>query len=166
MPGLSKKNKIYQNGIEITEIIDFKNWEPGYEYTKNISLKNLNSKTIRLAYEWVLFCNFIFCLSLTWQILFIIKRIPNTRYFATIYPKIITLSPGTTFNLPITFKPLEKVLYEDFVDFTFHESQIKFQIPLKGQLPNFNLDFIESIDFGICAAFECINKEVQITNLR
>jgi hypothetical protein len=47
----NKKVKVYVKGVEITDVVDFKNWQPGYEYTKNIKLKNLNTKSIRLTYE-------------------------------------------------------------------------------------------------------------------
>ena len=50
-PQSKRSNKIFQNGVEVTEIIDFKGWQPGFEYTKNVTLKNLNSKTVRLAYK-------------------------------------------------------------------------------------------------------------------
>lgn len=45
------KNIIFQNGVEVSESIVFKGWQPGYEYTKNIKLKNLNTKSVRLNYE-------------------------------------------------------------------------------------------------------------------
>ena len=36
-------------------------------------------------------------------------RIPVTRFFTTKYPQPIVLSSGTSLNLPVTFRPLEKV---------------------------------------------------------
>lgn len=45
-------------------------------------------------------------------------RVPASRFFTTLYPKPIVLSAGTSYTLPITFRPLEKVLYEDAVEFS------------------------------------------------
>ena len=36
-------------------------------------------------------------------------RSPSSRFFTTLYPKPIVLSSGTSFTLPVTFRPLEKV---------------------------------------------------------
>ena len=43
---------------------------------------------------------------------------PKTRFFSTLYPKPVTLSAGTSFTLPITFRPLERVQYDDSITFT------------------------------------------------
>ena len=56
------------------------------------------------------------------QVLLLIRyyyfiRIPKSRFFATLYPKPILLSPGTTFQLPITFKPMENIRYTDCIEF-------------------------------------------------
>ena len=47
----SKKPKLYVKGVEISDEINFKSWSQGFEYTKNIKLKNLNTKSVRISYE-------------------------------------------------------------------------------------------------------------------
>ena len=49
-------------------------------------------------------------------------RVPESRFFSTLYPKPLFLSAGSSFTLPITFRPLEKVLYEDKIVFYFKVS--------------------------------------------
>ena len=44
-------------------------------------------------------------------------RVPDSRFFTTLYPQPIVLSAGTSFTLPVTFRPLEKTPYEDKVEF-------------------------------------------------
>lgn len=44
-------------------------------------------------------------------------RNPSSRYFTTLYPQPIALGAGNSFILPITFRPLEKTVYEDQVEF-------------------------------------------------
>ena len=48
---------------------------------------------------------------------FLSCSVPNSRFFTTLYPKPIVLSAGTSFSLPITFRPLEKDVYEDRIEF-------------------------------------------------
>lgn len=44
--------KIVQNyGIEVNEGIQWKAWEPGGEYTKQITLKNVQVKTQKINYK-------------------------------------------------------------------------------------------------------------------
>ena len=85
-------------------------------------------------------------------------------FFATLYPKQISLSPGTTFNLPVTFRPLEKIVYKDAISFYFHDFQHEFAVPLIGSLPVFKLDFQKSLDFGMCNAFENVVQEIELKN--
>jgi hypothetical protein len=51
MKSPSKKSIIFFNGIEIKTILDFRNWNLGFEYTKNVSIKNLNTKSVRITYQ-------------------------------------------------------------------------------------------------------------------
>ncbi len=46
-----KANRVVHNGIEVNSFVDFKNWQPGYEYTKNVFIKNFNSKSLKVSYE-------------------------------------------------------------------------------------------------------------------
>jgi len=38
------------------------------------------------------------------------------------YPQPLTLSPGNAFSLPVTFRPLENVVYEDQIEFSTNVS--------------------------------------------
>jgi hypothetical protein len=46
-----KSSLMYINGIEITANVGFTGWQPGFEYTKNINFKNLNTKSVRIIYK-------------------------------------------------------------------------------------------------------------------
>jgi hypothetical protein len=76
------------------------------------------------------------------------------------------LSPGTTFNLPITFRPLEKNIYNDEITFHFHDFQHDFAVSVLGSLPVFKLEVVKLLDFGMCNAFENVEQEVELKNLR
>ena len=90
---------------------------------------------------------------------------PKSRTFTTLHPKIISLSPGTTFTLPITFRPLEKIKYEDYIEINQIDFQKVFKIPLKAILPQYKIDFVNELDMGPCSAGECVTKDIRIKNL-
>ncbi|KAB1279385.1 Cilia- and flagella-associated protein 65 [Camelus dromedarius] len=79
-----KKRVIW--GIEVAEKLQWKGWELGKEITKNLVLKNLSLKIQKIKY-----------------------RPPKTKFFFTVIPQPIFLSPGITLSLPIIFRPLEEV---------------------------------------------------------
>jgi len=127
-------------GIEVTNNLNWEHWEPGGEYTQKLILKNVNVKTKKLKY-----------------------RIPNTQFFTTRYPQPITLSSGTSISLPITFKPLVKDRYEEFIEFLTKDG--KFKIAMKASLPEAQLKLPDSINFGMCAVKDQMTVKFEITNI-
>lgn len=91
---------------------------------------------------------------------------PQTKSFATLFSKTITLSPGTTFTLPITFRPLEKVAYEDFVELYQIDFQKSFKIPLIAKLPEYKIELDKTINLGPCSIGEFVSLTVKIKNNR
>jgi cilia- and flagella-associated protein 65 len=137
-------NVIYSNGVEITSsIIEFSGWHPGFEYTKNLNFKNLNTKTVKLMYV-----------------------IPKTKTFTTLFPKQIALSPGTTFSLPITFRPLNKVDYYDELELHQLDFDTKLSVKLVAKLPQFKLEIQESLNLGCACVNEIISGQVVLNNKR
>jgi hypothetical protein len=97
------------------------------------------------------------------RLMIVDARIPKTRFFVTLYPKLICLSPGTSYNLPITFKPLENVAYDDTIKFHI-DSGKSFDVQINGLLPHYDLDVLPTLDLGSCNAFESVSKLIKITN--
>ncbi len=91
---------------------------------------------------------------------------PKTRFFSSLFPKVICLSPGTTFVLPITFRPLDKIRYEDYIEVNQVEFGKSFKIPLIANLPQFKINFDNELNIGSCAVNEMISKKIKIYNLR
>ncbi|CAH3043041.1 unnamed protein product, partial [Porites evermanni] len=126
-------------GIEVADSVTWQGWEPGGEYTQQIVLKNVQIKTQKLQY-----------------------KSPSSRFFTTLYPKPIVLSSGTSFTLPVTFRPLEKGQYEDCIEFETHEGV--FSIPMKAVLPKADIAVPDSLKFGMCAVKDSVEVVFQITN--
>jgi hypothetical protein len=61
--------------------------EPGGEYVKNITIKNVVMKTQKIKYQ-----------------------LPQTRYFSMEFPETQTLSAGMKWTVPVTFRPVAKVI--------------------------------------------------------
>ena len=47
----SPKVPTYLHGVEVTPSVAFGGWQAGFEYTKNICLNNLNTKSVKVTYE-------------------------------------------------------------------------------------------------------------------
>eukprot|EP00794_Sanderia_malayensis_P017503 gene17503-19253_t len=126
-------------GLEVSDGVVWQGWEPGGEYTKNITLRNVDIKTKKLKY-----------------------RLPCSRFFTTKYPQEIILSSGTTVNLPVTFRPLDQNVYEEKI--LFETKNGKFSVPIKAILPEVDLHIPETVDFGPCAVGDQMQKSFEIIN--
>ncbi|XP_040609232.1 cilia- and flagella-associated protein 65 isoform X3 [Mesocricetus auratus] len=113
-------------GIEVAEELQWKGWELGKESTRNLSLKNLSLKIQKIKY-----------------------RPPKTKFFFTILPQPIFLSPGITFTLPITFRPLEEKEYTDRL--WLEKEEGVFCVSLKASLPCHKLACPSSLQLPMCA---------------
>ncbi|KAK7484650.1 hypothetical protein BaRGS_00024058, partial [Batillaria attramentaria] len=87
---------------------------------------------------------------------------PTTRFFTTLYPKQVVLSAGTSFTLPVTFRPLEKVKYEDSI--TFRTKEGEFSVPLHAVLPVTVITVPDTLDFQMCASHDCITVTFEVIN--
>ncbi|XP_073160973.1 cilia- and flagella-associated protein 65 isoform X1 [Lepidochelys kempii] len=116
-------------GIEVAEALHWHGWELGKEFTKHLSLKNVHVKTQKLSY-----------------------RPPATRFFITVFPQPIVLSPGMSLTLPIIFRPLEKKEYEDSI--CFEKPEGEFSVALRATLPRHKLLFPDTIQLPLCAVHD------------
>ncbi|XP_063674986.1 cilia- and flagella-associated protein 65-like isoform X4 [Bolinopsis microptera] len=132
-----------RNGILLTSQITWNTWEPGGEYTKVIKIKNVDTKTHKIKY-----------------------KTPKNKCFSTKYPQTITLCSGNTAKIPITFKPLEKELYSDQVEFCTRTD--KFTVNVQAVLPRYSIDLPHSLGFETCGiqttaikTFTLVNKSIE-----
>ncbi|XP_071475534.1 cilia- and flagella-associated protein 65 [Marmota flaviventris] len=124
-----KQNKVKKRviwGIEVAEELQWKGWELGKETTKNLVLKNLSLKTQKMKY-----------------------RPLKTKFFFTVIPQPIFLSPGITLMLPIVFRPLEKREYKD--QLWFEKEEGIFCVELRATLPCHKLECPPSLQLPMCA---------------
>lgn len=82
-------------GIDCAESLEWRGWEPGGEYVRSLLVKNVSTKTLKVKY-----------------------KLPATKYFSMEFPEPIKLSPGMSATVDVTFRPIKREQYEDFVEFT------------------------------------------------
>ncbi|XP_041929012.1 cilia- and flagella-associated protein 65 isoform X1 [Alosa sapidissima] len=114
-------------GVETLVELVWERWELGGEFTKTLYLKNVHGKLQRLRF-----------------------RPPASKAFTTLFPKVITLSPGTSFSMPVTFRPLERCEYQDTIEFQSKEGT--FQVSLRATIPRHSLELPEQVQLPACAA--------------
>ncbi|CAH8430029.1 unnamed protein product [Schistosoma rodhaini] len=111
------------NGIELTNEIVWEEWVPGEKYTKILRLHNVD----RISH------NFTFLM-------------PRSGVFSSVHKNKFRISPGTTIELPITFRPTK--LMELCEEMTFDLSGKTTNVTLKAILPTYLLKLPENINFG------------------
>ncbi|XP_072117075.1 cilia- and flagella-associated protein 65 isoform X2 [Mobula birostris] len=125
------KKRVKSNffGIEALEQLEWSDWDLGIESTKHIILKNIQFKTQKLKY-----------------------RPPSTKFFTTLFPQPVVLSPGTSYSLPVTFCAVEKQEYEDRI--VFETNGGMFSILLRASLPFPDVHLPDLVCLPMCAIFE------------
>ncbi|XP_043988384.1 cilia- and flagella-associated protein 65 isoform X1 [Gambusia affinis] len=113
-------------GLETTLDLTWKDWVIGREYTKTLVIRNIRNKLQKLHIS-----------------------APESKCFSIVNPEVVVLSPGTSFCLPVTFKPLQKCGYKDCIQFQAIEGN--FKVCLHAVLSSHNLKVPESVMLPVCA---------------
>ncbi|KAM9284669.1 cilia- and flagella-associated protein 65 [Cariama cristata] len=135
----AKKKGIFW-GIEVAETLRWHGWELGKEMVKHLVLKNVHEKTQKLSY-----------------------RCPSTRFFFTVFPQPITLSPGMSLTLPVVFRPTEKKEYEDSI--CFKKAEGEFSVTLCATLPRPCLSFPAAVQLPVCAVHNVTETTFVVRNV-
>ncbi|XP_025008202.2 cilia- and flagella-associated protein 65 isoform X3 [Gallus gallus] len=127
-------------GIEVAETLQWRGWELGKEVIKHLVLKNVHEKTQKLSY-----------------------RCPSTRFFITVFPQPIALSPGMSLTLPVIFRPTEKRDYEDSI--CFQKAEGEFSVTLRAVLPHPCLSFPSAVQLPLCAVHSAAETTFTVRNV-
>ncbi|KAK9537382.1 hypothetical protein VZT92_005007 [Zoarces viviparus] len=114
------------SGLELKSELVWEDWDPGREFTKTLVLKNIHSKLQKLH-----------------------VRPPVSKIFTTFIRQMIVLSPGTSFSMPVCFRPLQRCAYEDSIEFQSKDDS--FQICLRAIIPCHALEVPDSVLLPLCA---------------
>ncbi|XP_023144688.2 cilia- and flagella-associated protein 65 [Amphiprion ocellaris] len=113
-------------GLETRRELVWEDWDLGGEFTKTLVLRNIHKKLQKLHI-----------------------RPPASKCFSTSIAEIIVLSPGTSFSIPVTFRPYQRGEYEDSIEFQGKEGS--FQVCLRAIIPCHVLEVPDSVMLPLCA---------------
>ena len=150
--------KVTKHGIEVPTALTYKSWEPGGEYTKPLILKNVNLTSKKIKYKYASQRNII-----DHNVIMHVCRMPQSQIFSTTFPQPIVLGSGTSHTLPVTFKPLEKRVFSDYIEILTNEGS--FLIPIRAILPTANLSLPSSLQFGMCSVLDNITMDFNLSNI-
>ncbi|XP_068557648.1 cilia- and flagella-associated protein 65 [Cebidichthys violaceus] len=128
------------SGLELKSELVWEDWDLGREFTKTLALKNIHSKLQKLH-----------------------VRPPVSKFFTTFIPQIIVLSPGTSFSMPICFRPLQRCEYEDSIEFQGKDGS--FQVCLRAIIPCHALEVPDSVLLPLCAVQNSSNTNFLLKNV-
>ncbi|XP_028993480.1 cilia- and flagella-associated protein 65 [Betta splendens] len=126
-------------GLEVNTELVWEDWDLGREFTKTLVLKNVYSKLQKLH-----------------------LRPPASKFFSTVINQTILLSPGTSFTVPVIFKPLQRCEYEDSIEFQGKDGS--FQVFLRATFPCHALEVPESVLLPVCAVSHSTHTTFRLKN--
>lgn len=126
----------YRFGLDCADRLDWRSWQPGAEYAKTLTIRNVSTKAVTFTY-----------------------RLPQSKAFGMAFPEPVQLLPGMAHALRVTFHPLRREAYEDAI--TISVAGYSFLIHVAARLPVVRLKVPEQVDFGLCAVAEVRPRRAQ-----
>lgn len=136
---LSRKDRIDKFGLDCGDGLKWHGWEPGGDYPQKLLVKNVSTITQRVRY-----------------------KLPATKFFFMEFPETILLSPGMSFTIVVSFRPIVRQAYSDYIQFSAEKGT--FFVPVAATLPRLAVDIDESVDFGYCPIREKTVRTITMKN--
>ena len=127
-------------GLDCCETLRWKFWEPGGTYVRSVVLKNVSTRALKVKY-----------------------KLPKTKYFEMEFPETIKLSPGMSVPVDVTFRPIKREQYDDYVEFKVAGCGV-FKVRVTAALPVLSLKVPDAVDFGYGAVNETMRKTFAFSN--
>ncbi|KAG8465690.1 hypothetical protein KFE25_002997 [Diacronema lutheri] len=138
---LSREERLRRFKLDVgVESLHWHDCTPGGEYTKKLTIKNLGAEVQKLRY-----------------------RLPATTFFSMGFPEPFKLSSGMSRTLEVSFRPIRKEPYDDYIEvFTAKGSMF---IPIKATIPSTELAVPTNLDFGFWPVHERTTRTFMVRNL-
>ena len=127
-------------GLDCADVLRWRQWEPGGTYVRSVVLKNVSTKAIKVKY-----------------------KLPATKYFEMEFPEVIKLSPGMSVPVDVTFRPIKREQYDDFVEFKVAGCG-SFRVKVQAPLPVLSLALPKTCDLGYGAVNELMRGDFEFAN--
>ena len=138
---LTRAERVRRFGVDIpADRLEWKaGWQPGGEYTKQLVVKNVSTRVMKIKY-----------------------RLPESKYFSMAFPETIKLTPGLAKVLEVHFRPIRLEEYDDVVEFLTEKGS--FVVPIGAAIPQISSHVPTNLDFGFCPIAETGVKTFVVTN--
>ncbi|KAM6934057.1 cilia- and flagella-associated protein 65 [Xenentodon cancila] len=127
-------------GLETKPELVWEDWDLGKEFTETLVLKNIHNKLKKLYI-----------------------RPPVSTFFSSLSPQKVVIRPGTSFSIPVIFRPLQRCEYEDSIEFQSEEGS--FHVYLRAIVPCHILELPDSVTLPICAVQDCSQTNFLLKNV-
>eukprot|EP00050_Salpingoeca_kvevrii_P016493 m.55983 g.55983 ORF g.55983 m.55983 type:complete len:1812 (-) comp6973_c0_seq1:276-5711(-) len=143
----SNSAKLQIGGLEVPEVVTFRNWTPGTTYSKTIIVKNVSFRGIKLCYQ---------------------QPSDQAQFHCSADQRagdVFSLPAGTSLQLSVAFTPAAADReVRDHIALHGSDGPVLHRIPLVGALPLPSLTVDERLDFGVVATGKRASRTLRITN--
>ncbi len=136
---LTRADRKGRFGIDVMNSLTWRGWSLGGDYGKKLVVKNCSGVIQKITYQ-----------------------LPKTKFFFMPYPEVISLSPGMSVTLDVSFRPIKYEEYHDFI--TIKTDSGPFVVKVHAYLPKMSMRLPVAADFGYCPNKEITTIGFQIQN--
>eukprot|EP00201_Polytomella_parva_P002062 CAMPEP_0175076276 /NCGR_PEP_ID=MMETSP0052_2-20121109/22612_1 /TAXON_ID=51329 ORGANISM="Polytomella parva, Strain SAG 63-3" /NCGR_SAMPLE_ID=MMETSP0052_2 /ASSEMBLY_ACC=CAM_ASM_000194 /LENGTH=531 /DNA_ID=CAMNT_0016345347 /DNA_START=36 /DNA_END=1628 /DNA_ORIENTATION=- len=126
-------------GLETPDQIEWRGWEPGNEYVKQLVIKNFDMNAVKFKYKQ-----------------------PGNKAFSMEFPEWIKLRAGMSCSIKVLFRPLKLQPYSDNIEIFINQSS--FLIPVNAYTPATKIEVSPSVDFGFVPVKEKQTLPLSVCN--
>jgi len=138
---LTREERVRKFKLDVgVESLHWHDCTPGGEYTKKLVVKNLGVDVQKLRY-----------------------RLPGTTFFSMGFPEPFKLSAGMSRTLEVSFRPIRKEAYDDYIEVLTYKGSMF--IPIRATIPSTEFSVPTNIDFGFWAVAERTSRTFVVKNL-
>jgi len=137
---LKRDSRARRFGIDCASELRWHAKDPGGDYKQTLILKNVSNQVIKFKF-----------------------KLPETSFFFMKFPDLVTLSPGMASKVDVSFRPIEKAVYDDVVEFI--TSSGSFFIRVVATLKEQGLKVQEYLDFGFATVKEESHRQFVLKNV-
>ncbi|KXZ53757.1 hypothetical protein GPECTOR_6g674 [Gonium pectorale] len=126
-------------GLDCPEQLEWRHWNPGTEYVKQLVLKNISTSVLKLRFKQ-----------------------PTSKAFSMDFPEPFKLRPGMSQSLKVIFRPLRMQHYTDNVE--LFVGNASFLVPVHAYTPVTHIEVPSQLDFGFTPCKETVTAPVVVKN--
>eukprot|EP00798_Chlamydomonas_sp_ICE-L_P020949 gene20949-27801_t len=120
---LTKDKRREQFGLECLDQLEWRKWEPGTEYVKYLSFKNVSKNAVTIKYKQT-----------------------ASKAFSMDFPEPHKIRPGMSASLKVTFRPRKMQQYSDHIELFVGDSS--FLVLIEAYLPAVHIEVPGQLDFS------------------